>query len=133
MQPEYYNAFVCERLQERYQMVHNKLPIEPMVDDGEDYFYNQRGAKVYKDISKQPTLPLYEGQNKYYVLSVGFAKNGESLVTISENEEPICYRLPGEYSEWAMTVVGMANMGEKLFPEEVVFSLVGGQYYVDIL
>ena len=133
MQPEYYNAFVCERLQERYQMMHNKLPIEPMVDDGEDYFYNQRGAKVYKDISEQPTLPLYEGQNKYYVLSVGFAKNGESLVTISENDEPVCYRLPGEYSEWAMTVVGMANMGEKLFPEEVVFSLVGGQYYVDIL
>lgn len=133
MQPEYYNAFVCERLQERYQMLHNKLPIEPMVDDGEDYFYNQRGAKVYKDISEQPTLPLYEGQNKYYVLSVGFAKNRESLVTISENDEPVCYRLPGEYSEWAMTVVGMANMGEKLFPEEVVFSLVGGQYYVDIL
>lgn len=41
--------------------------------------------------------------------------------------------LPEEYSEWAMTVVGMANMGEKLFPEEVVFSLVDGQYYVDIL
>lgn len=133
MQPEYYNAFVCGRLQERYQMMHNKLPIEPMIDDGEDYFYNQRGAKVYKDISKQQTIPLHEGQNKYYVLYVGFAKNGESLVTITENEEPICYRLPGEYSECAMTVVGMANMGEKLFPEEVVFSLVGGQYYVDIL
>ena len=132
-QPEYYNAFVCERLQERYQIMHNKLPIEPMVDDGEDYFYNQRGAKVYKDTSKQPTLPLHEGQNKYYVLSVVFVKNGESLVTISENEEPVCYRLPGEYSEWAMTVVGMANMGEKLFPEDVVFSLVGGKYYVDIL
>lgn len=67
------------------------------------------------------------------MLSVGFAKNGESLVTIFENEEPVCYRLPREYSEWAMTVVGMANMGEKLFPEEVVFSLVDGQYYVDIL
>ncbi len=133
MQPEYYNAFVCERLQERYQMMHNKLPLEPMTDDGKDYFYNQRGTKVYKDIGMQPILPLHEGQNKYYVLSVGFAKNGESLVTISENEEPVCYRLPGEYSEWAMTVVGMANMGEKLFPEEVVFSLVGGQYYVDIL
>lgn len=81
----------------------------------------------------QPILPLHEGQNKYYVLSVGFAQNGESLVTISENEEPGCYRLPGEYGEWAMTVVGMANMGEKLFPEDVVFSLVGGKYYVDIL
>lgn len=32
-----------------------------------------------------------------------------------------------------MTIVGMVNMGEKLFPEEVVFSLACGQYYVDIL
>ena len=99
----------------------------------EDYFYNRKGAKVFKDIERQPMLPLYEGQNKYYVLSVGFSGNGSPLVTISENEEPVCYRLPGEYSEWAMTVVDMANMGENLFPEEVVFSLVDDEYFVDIL
>lgn len=93
MQSEYYNALVCERLQERYQMMYNKLPFELMEDDGKDYFYNQRGAKVYKDTGMQPMLLLHEGQNKYYVLSVGFVKNGESLVTISENEEPVCYRL----------------------------------------
>lgn len=133
MQPEYYNSFVCERLQERYQMMHNKLPIEPIADNDEDYFYNRKGAKVFKDIERQPMLPLYEGQNKYYVLSVGFSGNGSPLVTISENEEPVCYRLPGEYSEWAMTVVDMANMGENLFPEEVVFSLVDDEYFVDIL
>lgn len=133
MQPEYYNSIVCERLQERYQMLHNKLPIEPIADNDEDYFYNQKGAKVFKDIERQPMLPLDEGQNKYYVLSVGFSGNGSPLVTISENEEPVCYRLPGEYSEWAMTVVGMANMGENLFPEEVVFSLVADEYFVDIL
>lgn len=32
-----------------------------------------------------------------------------------------------------LTVVGMANSGEKLFPEEVVFSLIDGRYYADIL
>jgi hypothetical protein len=133
MQPEYYNAFVCERLQERYQIMHNKFPFEPIANDGEDYFFNQRGVKGYKDIERQPMLPLHYGQNKYYVLSVGFSKNGAPLVTISEDGAPERYRLPGDYSEWAMTVVGMANMGEKLFPEEVVFSLVNGQYYVDIL
>lgn len=110
----------------------NKLPFEPIVDDGQEYFYNQRGAKVYKDINKQPMLPVHDGQNKYYVLSVGFSRNGTPLVTISENNEIVCYRLPGEYGEWAMTVVGMANMGEKFFPEEVVFSVNDGKYYVDI-
>ncbi len=32
-----------------------------------------------------------------------------------------------------MNVVGMANMGERLFPSEVVFSLINGRYLVDIL
>lgn len=96
MQPEYYNAFVCERLQESYRIMSNKLPLDPNVDDGQEYFYNQRGAKVYRDIHKQPMLPLNNGH------------------------------------EWAMTVVGMANMGEMVFPEEVEFSVNDGKYYVDI-
>lgn len=133
MQSEYYNAFVCESLQERYRMMGNKLPFEPIVNDDEEYFYNQRGAKVYKDIEMQPMLPLDKGQNKYYVLSVGFAQNGVPLVTILENGEPNCYRLPDEYSEWVMTVVGIANCGESFFPENVIFSLFDGKYYVDIL
>ncbi len=59
MQPEYYNAFVCESLNKRYEIMRNKLPIDPIVEDGKDYFYNQRGAIVYKDISNQPMLPLH--------------------------------------------------------------------------
>lgn len=133
MQPEYYNAFVCESLHERYRIMRNKLPHDPIVDDGKEYFYNQRGAKVYKDIEKQPMLSLHKGQNKYYVLSVGIAQNGIPLVTVSENEKPMCYRLPDEYSEWTMTEVGMANCGERTFPEEVVFSLIDGRYNVDVL
>ena len=133
MQPEYYNAFVCESLLERYKVMGNKLPLEIMADDDKDYYYNQRGAKVYKNIEIQPMLPLHNGRNKYYVLSVGFAQNGVPLVTISKNGEAGCYRLPDEYGEWAMTVNGLANGGEKIFPEEVIFSLVDGRYYVDIL
>lgn len=133
MQPEYYNAFVCESLNGRYKIMRNKLPIDPIVEDGKEYFYNQRGAKVYKDINKQPMLLLHSGQNEFYVLSVGFSQNGTPLVTISENDKPICYRLPNEYSDWTMTVVGAANMGERLFPSKVLFSLIGGRYLVDIL
>lgn len=78
-------------------------------------------------------LPLYSGQNEYYVLSVGFSQNGIPLVTISENEKPKCYRLPDEYRDWTMTVVEFANMGEKLFSSKVLFSVIGGRYLVDIL
>lgn len=133
MQLEYYNAFVCESLNERYKIMRNKLPIDPIVEDGKDYFYNQRGAKVYKDINKQPMLPLHSGQNEFYVLSVGFSQNRTPLVTISENDKPICYRLPNEYSDWTMTVAGVSSMGERLFPSKVLFSLIGGRYLVDIL
>lgn len=133
MQPEYYNAFVCESLNKRYEIMRNKLPIYPILEDDKNYFYNQRGAIVYKDISNQPMLPLHSRKNEFYVLSVGFSQNGTPLVTISENDKPICYRLPEDYGEWAMNVVGMANMGEKLFPCKVVFSLIDGRYLVDIL
>lgn len=132
MQSEYYNAFVCDRIQERYQLIHNKLPIEPIDKNYEDY-YNQRGAKIYKNPERQTMLPLDEGQNRYNVLSVGLVPNGIPLVTVLENAKPVCYRLPGDYSEWAMMVIGLANMGERLFPQEVIFSLIGGKYYVDIL
>lgn len=40
MQPEYYNAFVCERLNERYKTLGNKLPIDSMVKNDKDYFFN---------------------------------------------------------------------------------------------
>lgn len=133
MQPEYYNFFVCKSLQRRYEIMRNKLPIDSIVDSGKEFFYNQRGAKVYKNIEKQPMLPLHEGQNRYYVLSVGFAQNRVPLITISENEEPYCYRLPNEYNEWAMLVVELANRGENYFPEDAIFSLIDGRYYVDIM
>lgn len=78
-------------------------------------------------------LPLHSGQNEFYVLSVGFSRNGTPLVTISENEQPKCYRLPDEYDDWTMTVVGFASMGERLFPAKVLFSLIDGRYLADIL
>lgn len=75
----------------------------------------------------------WKAEDEFYVLSVGFSQNRTPLVTISENDKPICYRLPEDYGEWAMNVVGMANMGERLFPSKVVFSLIDGRYLVDIL
>ena len=133
MLPENFNAFACENLQRHFEMLSNKLPIEPMHNDSKDHFFNQRGAKVYKDTLKQPMLPIKEGQTQYTILSVGFSNKGNPLVTISEKGEAICYRLPNDYCEWAMTMVGLANSGINYFPEEVVFSLVNGKYYADVL
>ena len=45
MQPEYYNAFVCENLNERYKIMRNKLPIDPIVEDDKNYFCNRKRRK----------------------------------------------------------------------------------------
>lgn len=80
-----------------------------------------------------PLLPITKDKNVYKVLSIGFGNTGTPMVTIENGRETVCYKLPYEYSEWAMTVVGCVNMGEKLVPGEVVFSLENGKYYADIL
>lgn len=133
MHPEYCNACMCRRLEEHFNRIHSKLPVEPVVPKTEEYFRNSRGAKVYFDDNRQPELKIVEGHNKYYVLSVGNSNAGIPLVTIENKPENMCFRLPKQLSEWAMTVIGMANMGENLFPSEVVFSLINGRYYADIL
>lgn len=133
MHPEYCNACMCRRLEEHFNRIHNKLPVEPVVPETDEYFRDNKGAKIYFDVNKQPELVINEGHTKYLVLSVGFDKDGNPLATIASEPENKCFRLPEQLSEWAMTVIGMANMGENLFPSEVVFNLINGRYYADIL
>lgn len=133
MQPEYFNSFACAQLQRHFDRIRNKLPVEPISSDSSEWFYNQKGAKVYRDSARQPKLKIREGHNYYMILSVGINRSGIPLVTIEENKEINCYRIPDEYRDWAITMVGMANSGIKVLPEEVVFSLINGEYYVDIL
>lgn len=64
---------------------------------------------------------------------MGIGKAGCPLITVLEKGRPICYRLPGELGDWAYTVVGMADMGENLFPAQVMFSNIDGKYYADLL
>ena len=135
MHGEYFNACACEALEQDYQRKRNKLPVEPIPPSHikKNYYLNQRGAKVYYDIQNQPVLLIPNGSIKYNVLSVGFEKNMVPLVTIEEHGLPVCYRIPMQLSEWAFTVVAMANMGSKLFPSEVVFTQRQGKYCADIL
>lgn len=141
MQPEYCNSCMCQRVEEYFQRMDNnrpvepiyKLPVNPIYPETEEYFRNRQGAKVYFDINKQPALRQKEGKNCFKVLSVGISKEGLPIVTIEERNENVCYRLPEQLSEWAMTAVGMATMGERLFPSEVVFTKRKNNYYADIL
>lgn len=133
MQGEYFNSYVCERLQKYFAQMRNKLPIESIPPEVKEYFFNSKGGKVYYDVQRQPLLKLKNGVCKCNVLSVGINKEGVPLVTIVENEEAVCYRLPEELSEWAMTVIGFGTRGTNLFPAEVVSSKYNGKFYANIL
>lgn len=134
MQGEHFNAYTCQALSEDYRRKQNKLPIEPVPSANlkTDYFFNQRGAKVYIDTQKQPMISIPDGSIRYKVLSVGTDKNMLPLITVEENGNPVCYRLPLQLSEWAFAMVALANMGQNLFPSEVVFSKKENNYYADI-
>lgn len=94
---------------------------------------NQQSGKVYFDSKKQPLLPLHGSSQTYEVLSVGVDQNFTPTVTILKDGESVCFRLPEELREWACSVVGMALMGMKLFPAEVIFYKVKGKYDAKIL
>lgn len=131
MQGEYFNSYAVDHLEGYFVRMKNKLPLDPISSDGKNYFFNRRGAKVFFDVRQQPLLKLTNGSCKCNLLSVGFSREGIPLVTIAELEGNYCYRLPNYLSEWAMSVVGMANMGINLFPAEVVFIEHNGKLFID--
>lgn len=133
MQSEYFNGYVCRLLDDYFKRRQSKLPIDFIYENDEDYFLNRRGEKVYYDITKQPSFQIAEGSQTEMVLSVGIDKSGIPLITILNEGNPICYRLPEELSDWAYTVIGMANMGENLFPSQVIFTKKKNRYFADIL
>ncbi|WP_312832512.1 hypothetical protein [Sedimentibacter saalensis] len=133
MQGEYFNAYACESLFDYYKRMHNKLPIDPVDRTSKEYFLNRRGAKIYFDINKQPSLEITKERIVCSVLAVGCSQEMIPLITIAEAGNVNCYRLPIELSEWAMTLVGLANKGVNLFPSKVVFSKTKDGLYADIL
>lgn len=130
---EHFNALCCENLSDYYKRMQSKLDVEPIANSQGDYFYNQRGAKVFFDSSKQPLLKFKSKNQTFNVLSVGFTKEMIPLITVQTDKEPLCLRLPPSLSEWAVTCVGMVNSGMSFFPTQVMFSRVGNDYFADIL
>lgn len=130
---EYFNAYACEYLKEYFLYMRNKLPINTILSDEKDYFLNKRNAKVFFDIQRQPLLKLQNGSYKCHVLSIGFSKEWIPLITIEEDEGNYCYRLPSVLSEWAMSIVGFANMGTNPLPADFVFTKDNDKICVEIL
>lgn len=132
-QGEYFNSYVCKYLKDYYVRLQNKLPIDVIPSDAQDYFFNQRGAKVFFDIQCQPMLKFTNGMCRCHVLSIGVSKEGIPLATVEEIDSVNCYRLPIDLAEWAMSVVGLANMGTNLFSTDVVFTKYNDRFNADIL
>lgn len=140
MQGEYFNAYCCQHLADYFEQMRNDrqipaLPIDTVTDNdlSNGFVINRRGAKIYFDIDRQPLLVIKNGHQTFDVLSVGLSKEMIPVVTIVEEDEVKCYRIPRELSEWAMTIVGLVNMGVKVFPSKVVFSKTKDGYFANIL
>lgn len=127
------NEFCCKKLLNYYQFMHIKLPFDFIEKKDGDYFIDRRGAKTYYDAMNQPLLRIEQGSHKYHVLNVGVSKQFIPTIDIKENGLVSCYRIPEELTEWAMTNVGIASRGEKVFPSDVVFSRRGKKYFVDFV
>jgi len=78
-------------------------------------------------------LTINNKGNVYHVLSVGITGELVPIVTILENGNPRCYRLPKDYCDWVTTMVGIADMGENFFPTDVRFVNKDTHYCADIL
>lgn len=129
------NNLAVNSLGERFELLKHKLPVEKIKFVSKGAFYNQKDAKCYLDYKKHKKLPIEYGRGKKFnVLSVGmFGKLEKPCVTVLENDMPICYLLPDELTEWAITVISMADMGQSLFPSIVEFGIVDKRFYAEIL
>ncbi len=131
--PKLCNAFMCEKLKEHFAKMRIKVPVEPIITDNDEFFLNQKGAKVYFDTKRQPTLCLKDGTNKFRVLSVGTSNLHNPMITIENDGKAECYKLPMQLSDWAMTLTGYSMMGENLLPADIVFTKENDNYFADVL
>ena len=129
------NSLAVGMLQERFQLLRNKLKIEPVNASPikSEFYLNQKGAKCYFDYSKHEELEIDGKTKKYNVLSVGFfGKMEKACITIEEEGKPVCYLLPDGLFEWAFNCVAISNCGVNMFPSNVAFTKINSRYFADI-
>lgn len=133
--PEQFNSSMVLRLQEYFAEMHSKLPIQTIsvTENNKEFFLGSRGQKIFYNENKQPKLSLKKDSQIFEVLAVGMSKKMIPNITVLENNEVICYRIPKNLADWASTCIMMANSGMKIFPSKVQFTKQGELYFVDIL
>lgn len=131
--PERFNSYCIECLQGRFEEIHQKLQREYVSLNEDGCFINRWGAKVYADASKQPCLVIEDGKRVCEVFNAGFDRRGIATITISEDGEYRCYRIPDQLGEWAINMVAFKNMGQEILPAKVCFSKCGSTWCADIL
>lgn len=111
-------------------------------DENGEYFINTRGAKIYRDWEKNPMMEFKEindVKEKGYiheVLSLGILgdmKEKKGIITIEENGQAKCYRMPEEL--FGCVLMGIdgdrkekITTGKAMFPCQMKFSLLNGRY-----
>lgn len=133
MQGEYFNAYVCQALQSYYSRIHNKLKPEPVKLINNEYFINNWGAKVYVDARKQPGLEIENGMRECDVVNACLDANGLPTITIKEDGEYRCYRIPEQLKDWVETLMAFKNMGQDMFPSKVRFTKQSNKWFADLL
>jgi len=133
-----FNQLIVDVVLKHHRKIHMKIPFEKIKDTEEDFFISKKGVKIYKDYSKHDLLliPEYTDDNNgiYIVISVGTnAEMNLPVITIKEHDQMTFYRLPDAYLEWAILCVGYAMSGISLFPANVRFAKIQGQYSVKFL
>lgn len=133
--PEQFNSSMVVRLQEYFAEMQSRLPVEPtpVIEENKEFFLGSRGQKIFFDENKQPKLSLKKDSQIFEVLAVGMSKKMIPNITVLENNEVICYRIPKNLADWASTCIMMANSGMKIFPSKVQFTKQEELYLVDIL
>ena len=130
---EKFNTYSIGCLQRKFDEMHNKLFIENITLDEEGCFINQWGAKVYADATKQPGLIIEDGKRECFVFNAGFDMRGIPTITILEDGEYRCYRIPDQLGDWALKLVEFKNMGMEILPATVRFTKQEGKWHADIL
>lgn len=99
-------------------------------DYGYDYSLDTKGVDLCEDISEQPILDIPEGcKIKKHVLSTGIAGENTPVITIQEENGPVCYRLPDYYAGWCREIINFKVIyNANLIPSDVQFSKKDGEY-----
>lgn len=133
--PDYLNTAFCLSLESYFEHMRLKLPVDSFSKEinQQDFFVGRRGQKIYFDETNQPELIIGEESKIYKVLAVGISNNLIPTVTVELDNAVECFRLPNQLIDWAVMIIDLANKGVNLFPEKVMFTRVGEDYFANIM